>query len=70
MQSMLFGTYSINDPWQRFGTSKMHLNPATALAAVHSEVVVLLLLIHCRLLLPLSASVIVLCFVVRYFVSI
>ena len=70
MHSMLFGTYSINNPLQRFGKSKMHLNPTTALAAVRSKVVVLLLLIHCRLLLPLSASVIVLCFVVRYYVSI
>ena len=53
----------------RFGTSKMHLSPPVALAAVSSKAVVLLL-IRCWLLLPLWDSVIVLCFVVRYFVSI
>ena len=37
--------------------------------AVCSKAVVLLLLIRCWLLLPLWDSVIVLCFVVRYFVS-
>ena len=41
-----------------------------ALAAVHSEVVVRLLLIPCGLLLRLWDSVIILCFVVHYFVSI
>ena len=41
-----------------------------AWAAVRSEVVVLLLLTFCLLLLPLWESVIVLCFVVRYFMSI
>ena len=41
-----------------------------ALAAVRSKAVALLLLIRCWLLLPLCVSVIVLCFVVRYFVSI
>ena len=40
------------------------------LAAVRSKGVVLLLLIFCLLLLPLFKSVIVLCFVVRYFMSI
>ena len=35
-----------------------------------SKAVVLLLLTHCLLLLPLWESVIVLCFVVRYFMSI
>ena len=55
---------------RRCGTSKMHLNPPVALAAVRSKVVALLLLICCWLLLPLWESVIVLCFVVRYFVSI
>ena len=55
---------------QRFGTSKMHLNHIVALVAVPSKVVVLLLLIRCWLLLPLQDSVIVLCFVVCYFMSI
>ena len=41
-----------------------------ALAAVHSMTVVLLLLIRCLLLLQLWDSVIGLCFVVRYLVSI
>ena len=41
-----------------------------AWAAVPSKVVVLLLLTFCLLLLPLWESVIVLCFVVRYFMSI
>ena len=40
------------------------------LAAVHSKAVVLLLLTFCLLLLPLWKSEIVLCFVVRYFMSI
>ena len=55
---------------RRFGISKMHLSPSVALAAVHSNAAVLLLLIRCILLLPLWNSVIVLCFVVCYFVSI
>ena len=56
---------------RRFGTSKMHLSPAVAWAAVRSKAVVLLLLLtFCLLLLPLWESVIVLCFVVRYFMSI
>ena len=58
------------NPGRRFGTSKMHLSPPVALAAVRSKEVVLLLLIRCLLLLPLWDSVIDLCFVVRYFVSI
>ena len=37
-------------------------------AAVRSKAVVLLLLIHCLLLPQLWDSIIVLCFVVRYFV--
>ena len=41
-----------------------------ALAAVRSKAVVLVLLIRCWLLLTLWYFVIVLCFVVRYFVSI
>ena len=41
-----------------------------AWAAVRSKAVVLLLLTFCLLLLPLWKSVIVLCFVVRYFMSI
>ena len=55
---------------QRFGTSKMHLSSSVALTAVRSKAVVLLLLIRCRLLLPLWDSVIVSRFVVRYFWSI
>ena len=53
-----------------FGTSKVHLGPPVAWAAVRSGAVVLLLLTFCLLLLPLWESVIVLCFVVRYFMSI
>ena len=41
-----------------------------AQAAVRSKAVVLLLLTFCLLLLPLWESVIVLCFVVRCFVSV
>ena len=48
---------------QRFCTSKMHLSPPVALAAVHSGVMVRLLLIPCGLLLRLWDSVIILCFV-------
>ena len=55
---------------QRFGTSKMHLSPPVALAALRSKAVVLLLLTFCLLLFPLRESVIVLCFVVCYFMSI
>ena len=56
---------------RRFGTSKMHLSlPPVAKAAVRSKVVVLLLFTLGLLLLPLWESVIVLCFVVRYFMSI
>ena len=60
--------------WQnlgwRFGASRMHLSHSVAWAAVGSRAVVLLLLTCCLLLLPLWESVIVLCFVVRYFMSI
>ena len=55
---------------RRFGTSKMHLSPPVAYPAVRSKAVVLLLLTLCLLLLPLWESVIVLCFAVRYFMSI
>ena len=50
----------------------MHLSPPppVAWAAVRSKAVVLLLLTFCLLLLPLWESVIVLCFVVCYFMSI
>ena len=48
----------------------MHFSSEVAYAAVHSKVVVLLLLIRCLLLLPLWNSVIVICFVVRYLMSI
>ena len=52
----------------------MHLSPPplppTAQATVRSKAMVLLLLTFCLLLLPLWESVIVLCFVVRYFMSI
>ena len=41
-----------------------------AKVAVHSKAVVLLLLTFCLLLVPLCESVIVLCFVVHYFMSI
>ena len=41
-----------------------------AWAAVRSKAMALLLLTFCLLLLPLWESVTVLCFVVRYFVSI
>ena len=44
--------------------------PPVALGVVRSKAVVLLLLTFCLLLLPLWKSVIVLCFVVRYFMSI
>ena len=53
----------------RFGTSKMHLSPPPPSVGC-CPVVLLLLLIRCWLLLPLWDSVIVLCFDVRYFVSI
>ena len=46
------------------------LSPPVAWAAVRSKVMVLLLLTFCLLLLPLWESVIVLCFVIRYFMSI
>ena len=55
---------------RRFGTSKMHLSQPVAWAGVRSKAVVLLLLTFCLLLLPLWESVIVLCFVVRYLMSI
>ena len=48
----------------------MHLSPPVAWAAVRSKAVVLLLLIVCLSLLPLWESVIVICFVVRYFMYI
>ena len=55
---------------RRFGTSKMHLSPPMAQAAVRSKAIVLLLLTFCLLLLPLWESVTVLCFVVPSFMSI
>ena len=48
----------------------MHFSPLVALVAVRSKAVVLLFMVRCWLLLPLWNSVIVLCFVVRYFLSI
>ena len=48
----------------------MHLSPQVAWAAVRSKAVVLSLLTCCLLFLPLWESVIVLCFVVRYLMSI
>ena len=48
----------------------MNLSPPVAKAAVRSKTEVLLLLISCLLFLPLWESVIFLCFVVRYFMSI
>ena len=46
----------------------LHLSPLVAYAVVRSKSVVLLLVIHCWLLFSLWESVIVLCFVVRYFI--
>ena len=63
-------TYTKSNFKTRFGTSKMHLSPPVALAAVRSKAVVLLLLTFCLLLLPLWEFVTVLWFVVRYFMSI
>ena len=57
-------------------TCKMHLSPPppppspVANAAVRSKAVVLLLLTFCLLVLLIRESVIVLCFVIRYFMSI
>ena len=48
----------------------MHLSPPMAQTAVRSKALILLLLTFCLLLLPLWESVIVLCFVVRYFMSV
>ena len=48
----------------------LHLSPPVALAAVRSKAVVLLLLTFCLVLPTLWESVIVLCFVVSYFMSI
>ena len=45
-------------------------SPPVDWAAVRSGVVILLLLTFCLVLLPLWESVIILCFVVRYFISI
>ena len=53
-----------------FGASGVHLSPIVAWAAVLSKAVILLLLAFCLLLLPLWESVVVLCFVVCYFMSI
>ena len=47
----------------------MHLNTPVALAAVLSKAVAVMLLSCCLLLLPLWESVVVLCFVVRYSMS-
>ena len=47
----------------------MQLSPTVAQAAVRSKAVVLLLLTCCLMLLPLWDSVIVICFVVRFFMS-
>ena len=52
------------------GKQCLPLSPPVAWAAVCSKAVVLLLLTFCLLLLPLWESVVVLCFVVRYFMSI
>ena len=48
----------------------MNFSPEVAYAAVCSKAVVLLLMICCLLLPPLWNSVIVICFVVRYLMSI
>ena len=42
-----FGLQQQQKLGQRFGTSKMHLSPPLALAAVGSKAVVLFLLIRC-----------------------
>ena len=55
---------------RRFSTSKMHLSPPWLRLLVCSKAVILLLLSFCLLLLPLWESVIVLCFVVSYLMSI
>ena len=56
---------------RRFGTSKMHLSPPVAWAAVPSKAVVLLLLIYCLMYFPLFVGVLCLiCFVMHCFVSI
>ena len=55
---------------QRFGISKMNFSPEVAYAAVRSKAVVLLLMICCLLILSLWNSVIVICFVARYLMSI
>ena len=52
------------------GRTSNSMTVLVALAAVRSKVVVLLLLTFCSWLLPLWESVLVLCFVVRYFMSI
>ena len=54
----------------RFGTSKMYFKYPVVSAAVRFKAVVLLLLTFCLLLFPKWESVIVLCFVVRYFMTI
>ena len=62
-----------NNLGRRFGTSKMHFSPPPpplVKAAVRSKAVILVLLTFCLLLLPLWESVIALCFVERYFMSI
>ena len=51
-------------------TTKIHIKMVMILDFVHSMAVVLLLLTFCLLLLQLWESVIVLCFVVRYFMYI
>ena len=48
----------------------MHLSPSVAWAAVRTKAVVLLLMTCCLLFLPFWESVIALCFVVRYIMSI
>ena len=57
---------------QRYDIISAHVpkRVLVAWAAVRSKAVVLLLLTFCLLLLSLWESVIVLCFVVRYFMSI
>ena len=47
---------------RRFGTSKMHLSPSVAEAAVRSEAVFLLLSIYCLLYFPLFVWVLCLSF--------
>ena len=66
----VFCTSAAAESGARVGAGGVHLGPPVAWAAVRSRAVVLLLLTFCLLLLPLWESVVVLCVVVRCFVSV